>query len=198
MKKCPKCGTTFEGKPEKCPSCGAHFVYQKKEETTEGNLVWQQAHSADAVKIKEPNLSNSGPLKTNRGFVKFVFFSIITVGIYGLVYMSRYNKDLNRIRLYFKEKKKAGLILMIILSTITLSIYGIYWLIVRVTDTYRYADKSQSGSSGSAAWVIISHTLLIWTLICPIIGAIQLISTMNDLCRTMNPRLIEQQNRLAI
>lgn len=36
-----------------------------------------------------------GKVKTNKGLVKFIFLSIITFGIYGLVVMSSLGNDMN-------------------------------------------------------------------------------------------------------
>ena len=121
-------------------------------------------------------------VKTNRGLVKVIFFSIITLGIYGLVYLSRYQKDLNAIRGVYGEKKGIGVIAMILLGIITLGIVMLVWSIKRILSTYRLAKKAGTDVKGSAVFVILSSTILSWTIVCPLLAYSKMIKTMNNLC----------------
>ena len=77
---CTKCGKELEGGASVCPNCGAP--------------VPSAAPSAPAVQ-----------LKTNRGLIKYILLSIITLGIYGLVVMSSVSTDINTIASRYDGKK---------------------------------------------------------------------------------------------
>ena len=176
MKKCPKCGTKFEGMPERCPGCGVKFA-AKKTETSSTNQTAKPA--------SKPNEAPARPyvnVATNRGLFKLVFFSIITLGIYGLVYLSKYQRDLNAIRVVYGERKGKGVFAMILLGIITLGIYPLVWNIQRICATYHLAELAKTPISGSSTFVIVSSLLLFWTIIVPLIAYSKMIQTMNGLC----------------
>ena len=65
-------------------------------------------------------------IRATRTLPKFIFFSIITFGIYPLFFMSDLAKDINRI-CKGDGKETAGVLKYIFFSIITLGIYSIYW-----------------------------------------------------------------------
>ncbi len=64
-------------------------------------------------------------LKTNRGFWKLFFLSLITLGIYSLFFIHNMAKEANTVDA--NGKNVGGLLAYILLSTITLGIYGLVW-----------------------------------------------------------------------
>ena len=127
------------------------------------------------------------PLRTNRSFIKLFFLSIVTLGIYALVFYCKWGRDLNRIRLYHGDRKRIGFFGAFFLGFITFGITMLVWAIRSVTHPYAYA-RLEKCQHGSAAFCIVSYLLLSWTIVCPIIVTVQLIRTMNDLCRALNKK----------
>ena len=87
---CTKCGKELEGGATVCPNCGAPAP--------------SAAPSVPAVQ-----------LKTNRGLIKYVLLSIITLGIYGLVVMSSVSTDINTIASRYDGKKTMHFCLLVFL-----------------------------------------------------------------------------------
>ena len=69
-----------------------------------------------------------GQLKTNRGMLKFILLSIITLGIYGIVVMSSISSDINTIASRYDGKKTTHHCLMLfVFSWLTLGIAPLVW-----------------------------------------------------------------------
>lgn len=69
-----------------------------------------------------------GQLKTNRGLLKFILLSIITLGIYGIVAMSSVSSDVNVICSRYDGKKTMHYCLLFFLvGPITLGIADLVW-----------------------------------------------------------------------
>lgn len=67
-------------------------------------------------------------LKTDRGLVKFILLSLVTLGIYSIVYYSCISSDINIIASRYNGKKTMHFCLMsFILTPITLGIYTLVW-----------------------------------------------------------------------
>ncbi len=67
-------------------------------------------------------------LKTDRGLVKFILLSLVTLGIYSIVYYSCISSDINIIASRYDGKKTMHFCLMsFILTPITLGIYTLVW-----------------------------------------------------------------------
>ena len=74
------------------------------------------------------NAAPVGQLKTNRGLLKFILLSIVTLGIYALVYFSSISTDINIIASRYDGKKTMHFCLMaFVLAPITLTIYMFVW-----------------------------------------------------------------------
>ena len=69
-----------------------------------------------------------GQLKTNKGLVKYILLSIITLGIYGLVCMSSVSNDVNIVASRYDGKKTMHYCLLaFVVGPITLGIAHIVW-----------------------------------------------------------------------
>ena len=67
-------------------------------------------------------------LKTNRGMIKVILLSLITFGIYGLVFFSKVSTDINLIASRYDGKKTMHFCLLaFIFVPITFGIAGIVW-----------------------------------------------------------------------
>lgn len=98
-----------------CSSCGA--------EINEGAVVCTKC-GCSVQNINVP----VGQLKTNKGLAKYIFLSIITCGIYGLVVMSSVSNDVNIAASRYDGKKTMHYcLLFFLIAPITLGIAGIVW-----------------------------------------------------------------------
>lgn len=69
-----------------------------------------------------------GQLKTNRGLLKFILLSVITLGIYAIVYMSSISTDVNVICSRYDGKKTMHYCLLFFLvGPITAGIADLVW-----------------------------------------------------------------------
>ena len=67
-------------------------------------------------------------MKTSRGLLKFILFSIITFGIYPLVFFSTISDDVNIVCSRYDGRKTMHYCLLVFLvSPITLGIAGLVW-----------------------------------------------------------------------
>ena len=74
------------------------------------------------------NTAPVGQLKTNKGLLKTILLSIITLGIYSLVVMSAVSSEINIVASRYDGKKTMHFLLMcFIISPITLGIGGLVW-----------------------------------------------------------------------
>ena len=98
-----------------CSSCGA--------EINEGAVVCTKCGCS-----VQNSIVPIGQLKTNKGLAKYIFLSIITFGIYGLVVMSSVSNDVNIAASRYDGKKTMHYCLLFFLvSPVTLGIAGIVW-----------------------------------------------------------------------
>ena len=102
MKYCSECGTKINADSNICSDCNC--------------------------KIKVPNNSPVGKLKTNRSLFKFIFLSIITFGIYSIVVLSSVSTDIDIIASRYDGKKTMPYcLLLFIFSWLTLGIATFVW-----------------------------------------------------------------------
>jgi len=78
--------------------------------------------------MNHPNASTpAGQLKTNRGLGKVIGLSIITFGIYALIFYNSLSNDINTIASRYDNKRTMNGILMLFLSPFTLGILALVW-----------------------------------------------------------------------
>lgn len=82
--------------------------------------------------VVQPNQQSStapvGQLRTNRGLLKYILLSIVTLGIYGIVVMSAISNDINVIASRYDGRRTMHYCLLIFLvSWITLGIGYFVW-----------------------------------------------------------------------
>lgn len=99
MKYCSSCGAEIADEAVVCVKCGSGVVNPP-----------------------------AGQLKTNKGLAKYIFLSIITFGIYGLVVMSSVSNDINIVASRYDGKKTMHYCLLyFIVAPITLGIASLVW-----------------------------------------------------------------------
>lgn len=80
------------------------------------------------MEAQNTNARPVGQLKTTRGLLKFILLSIVTLGIYALVYFSSISSDINVIASRYDGKKTMHFCLLaFILTPLTCGIAAIVW-----------------------------------------------------------------------
>ena len=128
-------------------------------------------------------------LKTNRSLVTVILLSIITCGIYGIIFWWGYINDLNT-ACGNDGQESPNYIVLILLSIITCSIYYYYWL-------YKQANRIQA--TAQAYGIPCQEngtTILLWEIVgmfvCGIgalIGTHIMIKNLNMICNQYNIRM---------
>lgn len=124
-------------------------------------------------------------LRTDRGLIKLMLLSLITIGIYSIWFQYKFVKDLN-VACAYDGKHTQGLIVTFLLSIITLGIYGIVWVLMIVSRVDNGAIHYGRKSSVSVGSFILWNTLGTLIIVGPIVAGYQLLKTMNEVCTGYN------------
>lgn len=136
----------------------------------------------------QPNYSAPYPaLRTNRGLLKTILLSIVTLGIYPLCVFSNISTDINTIASRYDGKKTTHYLLVVfIFSWLTLGIYPIVWMhniSKRIgNELMRRRIPYSFGAGTFWGWNILGA--LIW--IGPLVYEHKLFRAMNLLCGDYN------------
>ena len=128
-------------------------------------------------------------LKTDRGLVKFILLSLVTLGIYSIVYYSCISSDINIIASRYDGKKTMHFCLMsFILTPITLGIYTLVWyhqLSNRIgAELKRRGIDFDFGAKDFWLWNILGSLIFVG----PFIYVLKLCKAMNLLSEDFNMR----------
>ena len=128
-----------------------------------------------------------GQLKTNRGLLKYILLSIVTLGIYHLVFMSSISNDINVICSRYDGKKTMHYcLLMFIIGPITLGIAYIVWahkISNRIgNELNRRGISYNFGAADYWLWNVLGTLIIVG----PFIYLHKLAKSMNLLCENYN------------
>ncbi len=159
-----------------CSNCGA--------EINEGAVV--------CVKCGSAVQSASAPVaqrKTNKGLGKFIFLSIITLGIYSLVVMSSLSNDINIAASRYDGKRTMHYCLLaFIVSPITLGIASVVWFHKISNRIGRELKRRNIAYNLSAAdfwlWYVIGSIIIVG----PFIYIHKLFKAANLMCADYNQK----------
>ena len=117
-------------------------------------------------------------LKTNRGFLKLLLFSFITLGIYSYYFIHKMAKEANLVD--ESSKRVGGLIAYVFLSLITLGIYCWIWnyrVCEKFANTVRRGGRSPRITGGGwLLWTLIGSLIVIG----PLVALVKQIHSWND------------------
>ena len=107
-------------------------------------------------------------MKTNRSLLKLILLSIITFGIFGLLFWSQYAKDMNFV-CSGDGKKTRGIFARIIFSLITFGIYELVWMYgagERIAMNSQKKGVPCSTSGGNVLlWYILGSLIVVGPLV---------------------------------
>lgn len=130
-----------------------------------------------------------GQLKTNRGLLKFILLSIVTLGIYSIVFYSSLSSDVNLIASRYDGKKTMHYCLLLFLvGPITLGIAYIVWfhkMSARVgSELARRGIAYSFGASSYWLWNVLGVIIVVG----PFVYLHKLAKAMNLLCADYNAK----------
>ena len=149
----------------------------------------------DQNQTQTPNQTQAQPqsqmpkinLKTNRGLVKFILLSIITLGIYSIVYFSSVSSDINIIASRYDGKKTMHYCLLIfVVGPITLGIGTIVWYHKISARIGQELHRRDIGYGFSAATFWLWNVLGALIVVGPFVYLHKLSKAMNMLCQNYN------------
>lgn len=128
-----------------------------------------------------------GQLKTNKGLLKFILLSIVTLGIYALVVMSSVSNDINIIASRYDGKKTMHFcLLFFLISPITLGIANFVWfhkISGRIGNELRRRGIPYNfGSADYWLWCIVGTIIIVG----PFVYYHKLFKATNMLCEHYN------------
>lgn len=106
MINCPNCGNQIPNATGFCPHCGSQVNVQQNNQPNQQNFA-------------------SRPTVENRSIALAIILSIITCGIYGIIWYISMVNDVNRVCNDEKSSQSGGIVFL--LTLITCGIYGIIW-----------------------------------------------------------------------
>lgn len=161
MKYCPQCGNLVDDNAAYCVSCGCKLgeqtenkeVSEVKEvsnvESSDQSTVQNNAPNtapsnvpnnvpnttpSNVPNTTQNNVQNTAPistpiLRTDRSLFTYLLLSTLTLGIYGIIMMSRVSKDINTIASKYDGKKTMNYCwVILVFSWLTFGIVPIVWL----------------------------------------------------------------------
>lgn len=133
------------------------------------------------------NAAPMGQLKTNRGLLKTILLTIVTLGIYSIIFYSGVGEDLNVIASRYDGKKTMHFCLIFFLITpITFGIGAIVWqhkMSNRIGMELQRRNIAYSFSAGTYwGWGVLGSLILVG----PFIYMAKLCTAMNQLCASYN------------
>lgn len=128
-------------------------------------------------------------LKTNRGLLKFILLSIVTLGIYSIIYYSSISSDINVIANRYDGKKTMHYaLLLFIVGPLTLGIGYFVWshnISKRIgNELKRRCLPGSFGASTFWLWKILGALIIVG----PFIYVYKLSDAMNKICEDYNAR----------
>lgn len=128
------------------------------------------------------------PLKTNRSLGRFILFTIITFGIYSLVYFYCIGRDLNTVTSRYDNKRTMNFVLMSLLSPFTAGIASVVWM-HRISNRAGWALAHRNINFKFNAetfwlWGILGSIIFVG----PFVYIYKLSTAMNYICQDYNTR----------
>ena len=166
---CGHCGAANEGNNKFCISCGAPLAERRNDGEQYRGPSYDNSYDAD----HRAGGGNAGARGRNteeiiytsvapRSIALCIVLTIITFGIYGLVWMAKLNNDVNELA---EDPIAPGGGMVVFLTIITLGIYGLFWL-------YKMGQKCDyirqvNASSGILYLILgcIGLSIVSWALI---------------------------------
>lgn len=183
MKYCTNCNTPFADGVSVCSRCGCRTFTPG----TPDDPAQPPGGPTVVIQNEIRNAPPVGQLKTDRSLLKFILLSIVTLGIYAIVFMSGVSSDLNIVASRYDGKKTVHYCLMsFVFAPLTLGIYWLVWyhkLSARIAGELRWRNIAYSFD---AADFWLWHVLGSLIVVGPFVYVYKLSKAMNLLAENYN------------
>lgn len=137
---CPKCGANIPDEAKFCEACGAALSQENS-----------NYYTANAAEVEAPVADDPyKPGIKKREIVLAIVLSIVTCGIYGLIWEISLVNDLNKAS---DNEKDTNGITVLLLSIVTCGIYMIYWM-YKAGAKVNYIREKVGGNTDSNLGII--------------------------------------------
>ena len=119
---CRNCGRGLPEDAVFCPTCGTPVLRGIDGEPQDDPYAYRQ----DTQNYDYTYRGTSTPVKEDRNFWVFLLLSLVTCGIYGVVFMYRMTEDVNKV-CADDGQETPNYVVMLLLSLVTCGIYGFIW-----------------------------------------------------------------------
>ncbi len=117
MIECLNCHTVCDDNAEICNVCGMKL----------NTSIQYEQNNSEAGQWYDNQYAPKLQLPSNRNIVKYIIFSILTLGIYSIVIESQISGEMNIVASRADGKRTIPFLGMLQISAITLGIYGLVW-----------------------------------------------------------------------
>ncbi len=130
MKYCSSCGSQIPEGVSFCPNCGAPVEAQTNGQP-QNNVEMNNQPNNNQTVVNQPNYQNNNqnmggrPTVQNRNIGVAILLSIVTCGIYGIIWYINLVNEVNTICNDDKSSQSGGVVFL--LTLVTCGIYGIIW-----------------------------------------------------------------------
>ena len=112
MKYCPSCGGQVNENENVCPNCGA-------------NLGGEATATQAVAPVVQTNATGAKPRVDRGNIVTCIILSLVTCGIYGIIWFINMVNDVNTV--CQDDKSNQSGVTVFLLTLVTCGIYGMYW-----------------------------------------------------------------------
>lgn len=120
-----------------------------------------------------------------RSLAVLILLSLVTCGIYAIVFFYQYTEDVNKI-CHGDGKSSMSYILVCLLSVITCGIYWFYWLYQQANRLYCAAPRYRMNFQEDGGTVLLWYLLGSFIIVGPFIALHILIKNMNAIAPVYN------------
>ena len=212
---CSNCGSRIAANAIACPNCGARLEVTRAAAAATvpvsqmPPIIINNTSSSNNNNTNNNNLNNANgggsiyqnqnyggyarrpvkQLRTNRGLLKMILLSIITLGIYGIWVMYTITEDINTIATPYDRKTTMNfLLLALVFSWLTLGIAPLVWyhrISNRIgNELLRRGIPYKFGAGTFWGWGILGVIIIIG----PMVYCHKMMKSMNLLCADYNVR----------
>lgn len=133
------------------------------------------------------NVAPVGQLPTNRSLGKLILLSLVTLGIYGIIFMSAVGEDINAIASRYDGKRTMHYCLLVfVISPLTLGIAGVVWchkISNRIGSELQRRGIDYDFDAGTFwLWEVLGSLIIVG----PFVYLAKLCRAMNELCENYN------------
>ena len=124
-------------------------------------------------------------MRTDRSLGKLIVLSILTLGIYNIIFWYQFSEDMNVV-CNGDGKHTPSLVERVIFSLLTFGIYDLVWMYGVGERIYYNCQKKRIVSNTSGTSILLWQLAGALILVGPFVAAYQMIEGLNDICKVFN------------